>query len=67
MPLNLVSFIEYKAIQSHSKSFRNIPRIPNTSSKSGQRLMGSQERVGEDKYDNTFLPFVLIHFKIKGS
>jgi hypothetical protein len=29
--------------------------------------MGSQERVGEDKYDNTFLPFALIHFKIKGS
>jgi hypothetical protein len=46
-----VSFIEYKAIQSHSKSFRNIPWMPNTSSKSGQRLMSSQERVGEDKYD----------------
>jgi len=44
-----VSFIEYKAIQSHSKSFRNVPWMPNTSSKSGQRLMGSQERVGEFK------------------
>lgn len=36
---------EYKAIQSHSKSFRNVQWMPNTSSKSGQRLMGSQERV----------------------
>ncbi|XP_069677456.1 serine/threonine-protein kinase GA29083 isoform X2 [Periplaneta americana] len=36
---------EYKAIQSQSKTFRNIPWMPNSSSKSGQRLMGSQERV----------------------
>ncbi|PNF15502.1 hypothetical protein B7P43_G17005 [Cryptotermes secundus] len=36
---------EYKAMQSYRKGFRNIPWMPNTSSKPGQRSMGSQERV----------------------
>ncbi|PSN33908.1 Serine/threonine-protein kinase [Blattella germanica] len=41
---------EYKAIQSQRKNFRNIPRLSCSITRSGQRLSGSQECVGDGNF-----------------